>query len=400
MDGRAPAGWEDADVHVLIAPEDLPGRLTSAQVAVAVAEGWHRTAPGDTVEPLPLSAGGPGFVEAVAATLGGTSHAVVTTDPLGREVPGSVLLVPTDAGPAAYVEAAQACGLHLLAPGERDPRHTTSFGVGALLVAALDLGATRVVVGVGGAGTNDAGAGLLAALGVGPRERLGRGGLALAGATGADLAGLEAARARFRGIELFAATDVAAPLLGLKGSSAVLAPRMGATDADAQRLENAVGHFASVVARAHPPVTDLLSGEPIRPERTPGAGAGGGLGYALELLGGRCVPGTGTVLDLFDLDQRIARSDLVVTFTRSYDWESLQDTVVDEVATRVQAHGVPTVLLTGRSVVSRREAMNAGLNGVYAVAERGDDVDDWEADPSGRLADLAARVARTWSPRF
>jgi glycerate kinase len=385
-------------VHVLIAPEDFPGRLTSAQVATAVAEGWRRTAPGDEVEPLPLSAGGPGFVEAVAATLGGSSHAVVTTDPLGRDVPGSVLLVPTEAGPAAYVESAQACGLHLLAPDERDPRRTTSYGVGALLEAALDLGATRVVVGVGGAGTNDAGAGLLSALGVGTRERLGSGGLALADVTAADLAGLESARARFRGVELFAATDAAAPLLGLKGSSAVLAPGMGATDTDAQQLEYSLGHFASVVARTHPPATDLLSGEPIRPERAPGAGAGGGLGYALELLGGRCRPGIATVLDLLGFDQRVAGADLVVTFTPTYDWESLQDTVVDDVATRVQAHGVPTILLTGHSVVSRREAMNAGLNGVYPVAERRDDLGTFEADPAGSLAALAARVARTWSP--
>jgi glycerate kinase len=385
-------------VHLLIAPEDLPGGLTSAQVAAAIADGWRRTAPSDVIESLPLSAGGPGFVAAVAATLGGSTHSVITTDPLGREVPASILLVPTQAGPAAYVESAQACGLHLLAPAERNPGRTTSHGVGALLEAALDLGATRVVVGVGGAGTNDAGAGLLAALGVGPRERLARGGLALADATAADLTGLDAARDRFRGIDLLAATDVAAPLLGLKGSSAVLAPGMGATDAAAQQLENALGHFASVVARAHPPATDLLSGEPIRPERAPGAGAGGGLGYALALLGGRCVPGVGTVLDVLGFDQRVARSELVVTFTRSYDWESLQDTVVDDVAARVQAHGVPTILLTSHSVVSRREAMNAGLNGVYPVADRGDSLAAFDADPAASLAALAARVARTWSP--
>jgi glycerate kinase len=173
---------------------------------------------------------------------------------------------------------------------------------------------------------------------------------------------------------------------------------MGATDTDAQQLEYSLGHFASVVARTHPPATDLLSGEPIRPERAPGAGAGGGLGYALELLGGRCRPGIATVLDLLGFDQRVAGADLVVTFTPTYDWESLQDTVVDDVATRVQAHGVPTILLTGHSVVSRREAMNAGLNGVYPVAERRDDLGTFEADPAGSLAALAARVARTWSP--
>ena len=132
------------------------------------------TAPHDTAEVVPLSDGGPGFVEVLSASLDGQVHGVVVSDPMGRPVPATVLIP----GTTAYLESAQAAGLHLLAPAERDPTRTTTFGVGELIRAALDLGARRIVVGLGGSGTNDAGAGLLAALGVGRRDHLAVGGLA------------------------------------------------------------------------------------------------------------------------------------------------------------------------------------------------------------------------------
>ena len=151
--------------------------------------GPHRAAATADVSRIPLSDGGPGFVDVLAANLRGEVRAVVTTDPLGREVPATLLLVDGEGGPTAYLESAQAAGLHLLAADERDPTRTTTLGVGTLLLAALDSGARRIVIGLGGSGTNDAGAGLLAALGVGPVDRLARGGLALTDVTEADLAG-------------------------------------------------------------------------------------------------------------------------------------------------------------------------------------------------------------------
>src|SRR6478735_5476642 len=163
------------DVHVVIAPDCYTGSLTAAQAADAIADGWARTAPHDVLSRIPLSDGGPGFIDVLAANLRGEIRAVVTTDPLGREAPATLLLVEGEAGPTAYVESAQAAGLHLLGPGERNPARTTTLGVGTLLLAALDAGARRVVVGLGGSGTNDAGAGLLAALGVGSVDGLARG---------------------------------------------------------------------------------------------------------------------------------------------------------------------------------------------------------------------------------
>jgi glycerate kinase len=390
-----------AAVHVLIVPDSFDD-LGSPRAAEAIAQGWRETAPHDRLAVVPASDGGAGFVAAVARSVEGTLEAVVTTDPLGRDVPATILLVPGQTGPVAYVEAAEAAGLHLLADAERDPTRTSSAGVGRLLLAALDLGVRRVVVGVGGLGTNDAGAGLLSILGVGGAagapDRLGLGGAALAELTVDDLGGLDAARQRFRDIDLVVATDVASPLLGLKGTSAVYARRIGASEEQAQRLEGALGHFASLVARAYPPRRDLLSGEAIRPERAPGAGAGGGVGYALHLLGGRHVDGVDALLDAVGFDALAASSDLVVTGCGSFDWESLQQSVALGVSRRAQRLGVPTVLVAGESVVSRREAMDAGLSGVYTLADA-PRRPATAGDTATRLAALATRVARTWSPQ-
>ncbi|MEP7333553.1 MAG: glycerate kinase, partial [Terracoccus sp.] len=315
-------------MHVLIVPTDFTGSLTAVQAAAAMAQGWSQAAPHDVLATVPISDGGPGFVDVVAAAAGGRLHACVTTDPLGRSVPATILLAEVAGRSTAYVESAQAVGLHLLAVDERDPTQTTSFGMGALLAAAVDLGATRIVVGLGGSGTNDAGAGLLTALGVGTRARLGAGGLALLDAREDDLDRLEAARRLFTGIDLVAATDSEAPLLGLKGTSAMSAVGKGASQEQAQRLENAIGHFASIVSRVRPPATDLLSGALLRPERDPGAGAAGGLGYALRLLGARRVGGVRAVLDAAQFDTLLRAADLVVTGEASFDWESLHGPVM------------------------------------------------------------------------
>jgi glycerate kinase len=382
-------------VHVLIAPDCFTGTLTAGQAAAAMAEGWLRTAPHDTVEVVPLSDGGPGFVDVLSQSLAGQVHGVVVSDPLGRPVPATVLI----AGATAYLESAQAAGLHLLAPIDRDPTRTTTFGVGELVEAALDLGVRQVVVGLGGSGTNDAGAGLLAALGVGTRERLGVGGLALAGVTVQDLSGLADARERLCRTDVLIASDVDSPLLGLKGASAVFAEQKGASPEQAQALENALSHFASVIARVSPPATDLLTGAPRRPEREPGAGAAGGLGYALHLLGGHRVAGIEAVLEAVGFADRLARADLVLTGEGALDWQSLHGKVVVGVGTAAAHRGVPVIAAPGRSELGRRDAMAAGLSGVYPVVDRPAELELSLADPAGTLAARVARVARTWSPR-
>ena len=133
-------------MRVLIAPDCFTGTLTAEQAAVAIADGWRDGAPHDVLTLRPLSDGGPGFLDVLSDALAGEVIVVPVSDPLGRTVPATVLLVAEGGLRTAYVESAQACGLHLLLPEERDPAHTTTTGVGEMVAAAVDAGATRLVV--------------------------------------------------------------------------------------------------------------------------------------------------------------------------------------------------------------------------------------------------------------
>ena len=387
-------------MHVLIAPDCFTGTLTATQAAEAIAAGWRRRAPDDLLTLVPLSDGGPGFIDVLTAAQPGDSSIVTVTAPRGGSVPAALHITTDEGGRrTAWVESAQAIGLHLLDATERDPGLATTWGLGELLAAALDQGVDRIVVGLGGSGTNDAGAGMLAALGAGPREVLGGGGAGLIATREGDLAGLADTRERFAGIEVVAATDVASPLLGLQGASAVFSEQKGATPEQSQVLEGALGHFAEQVRRALPPGTDLLTGKERRLDREPGAGAAGGVGYALMLLGARRTSGVETVLEAVGLDSLVAAADVVITGEGSLDHQSLQGKVVAGVAELAAAHSTPVVAVAGRILLGRREAKALGLSGTYAIAEKYEAVERAMADPVGTLADRAARVATTWSPR-
>jgi glycerate 2-kinase len=384
-------------VHVLIAPDSFCTALTARDAAERIAVGWRAAAPHDEVEVCPLSDGGPGFVATLHASLGGSLFATTVTGPLGTPVPAAVLIV----GDTAYLESAHALSLALVPAERRDPTRTTSRGVGELLAAALDAGARRVVVGLGGSSTNDAGAGALVGLGL-DSSLLAQGGGALTRVGAADLRGLRELRDRLAGVELVVATDVDVPLLGLQGASAGFAPQKGATPEQAQELERAVATFAHAAIEALGDALrpDLLAGPGATGRRllaAPGAGAAGGLGFGLSLLGARLVPGAALVADAVGLDERLASTDVVVTGEGRFDWQSLHGKVTTAVAARALAHAVPAVVIAGEVLVGRRELSAAGVTAAYAVAEGPDEVAVALADAGGSLERRAERVARTWS---
>ena len=387
-------------MRILVAVDAFEGSLTSRQAAAAIAAGWRTAAPRDDVVQLPLGDTGAGFVDIVARALPTAETLVATvSDPLGRQVPSAVVFDESDGRRTAYLEASTACGAHLLDEGERNPAITSSYGVGELLEEARVAGASRIVVGLGTSVTHDGGAGLLAALGVGSPERLGRGGGALDTITALDLAGLDEVRRRWRGIDIVVATDLDSPLLGLQGASALYAERSGATPAAAAHLESCLGHYASIVRRAAPSAPDLLTGLERRADREPGAGAAGGIGFALYVLGARWRSGVDLLTSVVRLDEQVGESDLVVTGEGRFDWQSLRGTVVSAVATSALTVGVPSIVIAGQVLVGRREAMTLGVSGCYAVADNPQDVLLALADPIASLQARAERVARTWSPR-
>lgn len=387
-------------MRVLVAPDSFTETLSAPQAAAAIGHGWALHAPADELELCPLSDGGPGFLDVLVACLapGGADLVPVTVPgPLGNDVPAAYLLLGPDPGgddvPTAYLESSQACGLHLVPPDRRDPGRTSTAGVGVLLQAAVDAGARRVVVGLGGSGTNDGGAGMLAALGAGnladSHVDLATGGAALVDLEPTALSGLAGVRERLSDVELVVATDVDVPLLGFKGASASFAARKGASAAQAQDLDRALGRFAAVALSA----VDV----PQRLVAEPGSGAAGGLGFGLLLLGARREAGAQTVLDAVGFADRLRRCDVVVTGEGCFDWQSLRGKVVAGVAHEALAVGTPVVVVAGQVQVGRREMLSLGVESAYAVAQTPQELDLAMADPTGTLSALARRVARTWS---
>jgi glycerate kinase len=370
-------------MRVLLAPDGFGGTLSPAAAAQAMATGWRAAAPDDVVDVAPLSDGGPGFLDVLATALpGAVVHELTVEDPLARPVQAGVLLD----GSTAYVESAAACGLHLLEPGERDPRVTTTYGVGQLLAAALDAGASRIIVGLGGSATNDGGAGMLAALGVSRSDAAGDplppGGAALRRVE--RLSG--APDPRLAEVELVAATDVDSPLLGLYGASAVFGPQKGASREDVALLDGALARWADVL--------ETTLGTPVRD--LAGAGAAGGLGAALFALGARREPGIALVQSAVGLEARLASADLVLTGEGTFDPSSLSGKVVSGVAGLAAEHAVPCVVLAGDVTVGRREAAAAGVDSAWSLVEAVGRQRAF-AEPAAALAELAGRVAGQWS---
>jgi glycerate 2-kinase len=364
-------------VRVLVAPDKFAGTLTAVEAAEAIAAGWRRRAPGDELDLAPMSDGGPGFVDVLHAALGGDLVAVTVTGPYGAPTPATVLV----ADGTAYLEAAQACGLHLVPPAERDPERATSRGVGELLEAALSTDVRRVVLGLGGTGTNDGGAGLLAALGAtaSPEDSLDQGPTGLAAL---ELVDLTAARHRVDGVEVVAASDVDNPLLGLTGATNVYGPQKGVAQDRLQTVDAALERLAAATDR--------------RTATTRGAGAAGGLGFALMLLGARRTPGIELVAEAVRLADRARRADLVVTGEGAFDFSSRSGKVPYGVAA-VAAQAVrPCIALAGKVLVGSREMRALGVESAYSTTELVGEEASF-ADPAGTLAALAERVARSWS---
>jgi glycerate kinase len=368
-------------VRIVIAPDEFGGTLSAVQAAAAIAAGWRAAAPRDALDLAPVSDGGPGFLDVLAAALPRARRMGLSVQgPLGGPVPASYLLD----GTTAYVESAQACGLHLVAAGDRDPKATSSYGVGEIIRAAASVGATRIVVGLGGSATNDGGAGLLAALGGRGVDADGRP-LPPGGAALRELGAIEGWPV-LPGVELVAATDVQAPLLGLAGASAVFGPQKGASPNDVQILDAALSRWADVLEeRASRPVREL-----------PGAGAAGGLGAALLALGAVRESGFDLVQRVVRLPHRVARADLVVTGEGTFDFSSLDGKVVSGVSAAAADVGLPCLVIAGQVTVGRRESAAAGIDATYAVADAVG-VEASMEQPAEELAALAERVAREWS---
>ena len=289
-----------------------------------------------------------------------------------QEVPAGVLLQDGEASPGgpttAWLDTSQAAGRHLVSAEKlSDPRGLSSAGVAELLLRARELGADHLVVGVGALACHDGGLGLLRQLGV-----------------RADLSNLPQIRQSWQDVRMTLVANTDAPLLGFHGASAALGD-LGVDARVTQRLETELGELTDRVNAVLPPARDLLTGLPRRPERESGAGAGGGVGYALQLLGAQTTTGPQYCWNELDIAAQLPAS-LLVLVTDSYDYMTVHDGVVAETARSALPFATPSVVLAREVSVGRREGMSLGISGSY------------EPLRGQSLEELGARVARTWTP--
>ena len=342
---------------VLVAPDSFKGSLTSREAAAAIADGVRDALPSASVTIHPVSDGGEGFVEVLAPHLDGEIVTTVVSGPLpGTKAEARWALCR--GGDLALIEMAQAAGLNLVPPSRRDPKITTTRGVGELILAACRAGVKEIILGLGGSGTNDGGAGMAEGLGVRFLDAdgvpIGPGGGALARLASIDLSGLEPAVTRVR---FTAACDVAVPLLGPRGASVLFAPQKGAARSEVPLLEGGLSRLAEVIQET--------LGIDVR--EIAGGGAAGGLGAGCAAFcAAELRPGIEIVLEITRFDDALKHADLVITGEGKLDAQSRQGKAVSGIFRRARLGGKPVI-----AVVGSDDRIDAGVpeeEGCLAVA--------------------------------
>ncbi|MDP9398855.1 MAG: glycerate kinase [Actinomycetota bacterium] len=366
-------------MRVVVAPDKFKGSLTAAAAAEAIGAGLRSARPDLDVVLAPVADGGDGTVDAAVAA-GYQRVAVTVTGPTGKPVPATF----ARSAETAVVEMAAASGLRCLPGGRPAPLTATTHGTGGLIRAALDGGARRLVLGLGGSATTDGGTGMAAALGARFLDATGAdlppGGAALRELDHLDLTGLDP---RLGTVEIVVASDVQNPLTGPAGAAAVYAPQKGASAADVERLEQGLCRLAAVVV-------DELG---IDLSSMPGAGAAGGTGgAAVAFLGARLVSGIDLLLDLVRFPAAVQGASLVVTGEGSLDSQTLSGKAPAGVARAAARAGVPVVALVGRCELTPDEVAASGFGGVHALSELEPDSERSMRDAGRLLRQLAARL--------
>ncbi len=326
-------------MRIVIAPDKFKEALSAREVARAIERGVRRALPQAEIDLVPMADGGEGTVEALLAATGGASRRTIVTDPLGNRVEAAWGMLGD--GTTAVLEMAAASGLALVPPDKRDPTRTTTCGTGELIRAALDAGASRILIGIGGSATTDGGTGAAQAAGVGFLTSSGnRQDRPLTGGDLGEIAHVDVSGRdqRIAATTVEVACDVDNPLLGPRGAAAIYSPQKGATPEQVALLERGLAHLADVIER------DL--GRNVRD--FPGAGAAGGLGAGLvAFFNARLRPGIEIVMDATHLRERIGGADLVITGEGRIDAQSMMGKVIEGVGRAGQSAGVPVIALVG-----------------------------------------------------
>ena len=326
-------------LQIVVAPSGYKECLLAEEVAAAIARGVRRATDNANIVEIPLVDGGEGFVRTLVRLTGGSAHEATVRGPLGQPVNASWGMLGGAKTPTAVIEIASAAGLALVPRERRDPLRTTTFGVGQLILAALDAGAQRILLGCGDSGTNDGGAGMAQALGIRLLDRAGReicaGGIGLLDLVRIDRSALDP---RIAEIPIEVACNVSNLLCGPRGVARIYGPQKGASRQTIAYLETGLERFAAVIEAEYG----------LDPREMPGGGASGGLGAGLHaFLGAKLHPRYEVVSRYVNLEAHLQDADLVFTAEGGIDRQSVCGKMPSEVGIRARRLGVPVIALAG-----------------------------------------------------
>ncbi|QQQ52589.1 glycerate kinase [Pseudomonas syringae] len=373
-------------MKIVIAPDSFKDSLSAQAVADAIASGLAEVWPHAELIKCPMADGGEGTIEALLAACNGELMSASVSGPLGAPVDAQWGWLAESK--TAIIEMAMASGLQLLTLAQRDACVTSTEGTGQLISAALDAGARRVILAIGGSATNDGGSGMLSALGArfldADDQTLAPGGLALADLARIDLSGFDP---RLSDVCVEIAADVDNPLCGPNGASSVFGPQKGASPEQVMALDAALGRFADHTAQ--------VLGQDLRD--SPGSGAAGGMGFAAKAyLKASFRAGVEVVADLTGLDQALIGADLVITGEGRFDAQTLRGKTPLGVARVAQRRQVPVIVLAGTLGEGYEQLYAHGIGAAFALVSGPMSLEQACRDTRRLLHERARDVARLW----
>lgn len=344
-------------MKILLAPDSFKESMSAPIVCESMEKGIRKIFPEATIVKIPMSDGGEGILDALVNATHGTLYTAMVMGPLRETVEARYGMLGD--GQTAVIEIAQACGLHLVPPELRNPFSTTSYGVGQLILAALDLHPQKLIIGLGGSATNDGGAGMLSALGVKFTDTLGKelrlGGGFLNQLASVDLSALDP---RLKDLEITVACDVMNPLTGSKGASLVYGPQKGADLLMVEILDKNLKHYASILKRTLGKEVDSVQG----------AGAAGGIGAALMgVLGAKLTSGISTVIQLTQFEAELSDATLVLTGEGSIDEQTSFGKTITGIAKICKRHKVPVIAYAGKIGNDLESLYHAGVTSIISI---------------------------------
>ncbi|MDA0116564.1 glycerate kinase [Vibrio sp. T11.5] len=374
-------------MKIVIAPDSFKESLTAVEVAQSIQMGLERVWPDAEFVKVPVADGGEGTVQSLIDATSGQKVFTETTGPLGETVQACYGVLGD--GKTAVIEIAEASGLHLVPAEKRDPKITSSFGTGELIKHALSQGISRLIVGLGGSATNDAGAGMLAALGVTFIDKTGEEFVPVGGASLANLARVDTSELdpRLHQCEVVVACDVDNSLCGALGASAVFGPQKGATEQDVTLLDQSLEIFGQVTEKNVG--IDVLTAA--------GAGAAGGMGAALLGYANAVLkPGIEIVLDTVKLESKLIGANLVITGEGKIDDQTVHGKTPVGVAKLAKQFNLPVIAIAGCTGNHFQAVYEHGIDAVYACLPRPMSLQEAFHEAASNLANVAENVARTY----